>query len=140
MATYTATAAEAGVPARFAINGDITRVVDFTMTTALSAGDVIQMVKVPAGAQILSFALGMIDVPTTHSGVITFDIGDGNSASALATTVLLSGTAVSTAMRSTGYGYSYSAEDTIDLKVTAISAAGASGGLRLSLRYTLDGK
>lgn len=140
MATYTASSAAANVPAKYAINGDVSRIIDFTMTTALSAGDIIQMVKVPAGAQILSCVLGMIDVPTTHSGVITVDIGDGNSASAIATGVVLSGTAVSTTMRATGFGYSYSAEDTIDIKVTAISAAGASGGLRMTLRYTLDGR
>ena len=139
MATLTATAAQANVPAKYAVNGEIVRIVDYTMNPALSAGDVIQMVRVPAGATVASVRFAMIDVPTTHSGVITVNCGDGSDASAYGASVVLSGTAVAlTSLPSRGMGRSYSAEDTIDFVVTAVSAAGASGGLRLVVSYTLD--
>lgn len=139
MATYTATAAAAGVPAKYAINGTVTRVVDFAITASLSAGDVIQMVKIPKGANVFSTAFGMIDTPTVHTGVVTVNVGDGNDTSAYAAAVVLSGSAVALASSPVrGLSRSYSAEDTIDIVVTAISAAGASGGLRLVVQYTND--
>ena len=139
MATLTATAAQSTVPAKYRINGAIIRVVDFTMNPALSAGDVIQMMRVPNGAVVTNVQLAMIDVPTTHTGVITANVGDGNDTSAYAASVVLSGTLVALAsIPSRGIGRSYSAEDTIDIQVAAISAAGASGGLRLVVHYTMD--
>lgn len=138
MATITATAAASSVPAKYAVNGEIVRVVDYTMTTAVSAGDVIQMVRVPSGAAVTDVRVMAIESPTTHTGAITVNVGDGNDTSAYAAAVVLSGSAVSTTMPARGHGRSYSAEDTVDIAVTAISAAGASGGLRLIVRYTLD--
>jgi len=139
MATLTATAAQSTVPAKYAVNGEIVRVVDYTMNPALSAGDVIQMVRVPKGACVTGVTLAMCDVPTTHSGVITVNAGDGNDTSAYAAAVVLSGSAVAlTSIPVRGIGRSYSAEDTVDIQVTAVSAAGASGGLRMTIRYTMD--
>jgi hypothetical protein len=139
MATLTATAAASNVPARYQHNGTITRVVDYAIAASLSAGDVIQMVKIPKDACVFSVVVGLADTPTTHTGVITANIGDGNDTSAYAAAVVLSGSAValsSTPVR--GLARSYSAEDTIDIVVTAVSAAAASGSLRLVVQYTLD--
>jgi hypothetical protein len=109
------------------------------MNPALSAGDVIQMMRVPNGACVLSVQMTIIDAPTTHTGVITANIGDGNDISRYAASVVFSGTVVAlTSIPSRGMGYSYSAEDTIDIQVAAVSAAGASGGLRLVVMYTMD--
>lgn len=139
MATLTATAASSSTPARFNVTGEIVRIVDYTMNPALSAGDVIQMVRVPAGAVVAGVRFAMIEAPTVHTGVVTVNVGDGNDTSAYAAGVVLSGSAVAlTSLPSRGLGRSYSAEDTIDIQVTAVSAAGASGGLRLIVSYTLD--
>ena len=139
MATYTATAAHANVPAKYIINGDILRIVDFPITTALSAGDVIQMVRVPTGAAMGGVTFALLDSPTAHSGAITVNAGDGNDTSAYAAAVVLSGSAVAlTSLPARGMGRSYSDEDTVDFVVTAVSAAGASGTLRMVVHYTLD--
>lgn len=139
MATLTATAAASNVPAKYSVNGDITRVVDYYPTAALSAGDVVQMVKLPAGAVVTRTQLCMVDSPTVHSGVVTVNVGDGNDTSAYAAGVVLSGSVVAlTSVPARGLGRSYSVEDTVDIVVTAVSAAGASGGLRLVISYTND--
>jgi hypothetical protein len=139
MATLTATAAASNVPAKYLHNGDIVRVVDYAFAASASAGDVIQMLRVPKGAIVTNVQAAMIDSPTVHGGVVTVNIGDGNDASAYGAGVVLSGSAVAlTSIPSRGMGRSYSAEDTIDVTVAAVSAPGASGGVRLVVHYTLD--
>ena len=140
MATITASAAQSSVPAKYRINGVVTRVVDYTINPALSVGDVIQMLRVPSGANVCAVQLMMGDVPTTHSGVVTCNVGDGNDTSAYNAAAVLSGTTIITLASSNvrGYGRSYSAEDTLDIQITALSAAGASGCLRLVVTYTSD--
>lgn len=142
MATLTATAAQATVSAKYLINGAITRTVSFNPGgTALSAGDVIQMVKVPAGAIINDLALAISS--SVQSYTIT-GCGDGNSATryfasqslVLVQCVRLGG---GTTAKVDGFGYSYSAEDTIDITMgTITSGTAANCDIVMSLTYTLD--
>jgi len=135
MATLTASAAQANVSAKFIEHGQVTRVVHYTIAASFSAGDVVQMCKVPMGAAVngAQFAIN------GHSGVLTVNVGDGNDVSAYAASVVLSGSAVALAsMPARGLGRSYSAEDTVDIQIAAISAPVAAGTLTLVLSYTLD--
>lgn len=134
MATFTATAAQANAPALMNVNGTITRVVHYTCTASASAGDVIQMVKVPSGAIVSRVAIAN----SASAGVITVNVGDGNDVSAYAAAVVLSGSAITTtAMPYRGLGRSYSAEDTIDIVVTAISTPAAETKFTLAVDYTM---
>lgn len=144
MATLTASAAQANVPAKYHIKGNITRVVDYSLGATgnpnLSTGDVLQMVRVPAGALILDLRLF---VDKLSGGNYTFTIGDGLSASRYAGSISSGSTSALFTMASTGFlpsgiGYSYSAEDTIDIVVGTATTATASGVVRLIVSYTLD--
>lgn len=135
MATFTCSAAQSTSPAIMNVNGTISRVVQFTSAVAFSAGDVVQMMRIPNGATIVAvqFANQMA------TGVITVNVGDGNDTSAYAASVVLSGSVVAlTSMTFRGLGRSYSAEDTIDVQITAISTPAAVSTLALRVDYTMQ--
>lgn len=134
MATTTASAAQSNAPAFMNVNGTVTRVVQYTIVASASAGDVVQMCKVPAGAVISTVRFAI----NGHSGVLTVNVGDGNDVSAYAASVVLSGSTVAlSSMPFRGIGRSYSAEDTIDIQIAAISAPVAVGTLTLAVEYTM---
>lgn len=135
MATFTASAAQSNVPSIYRENGTVTRVIQYTHSVALSAGDVIQMVKVPIGA-IVSRVQAAVSV---SAGVVTANIGDGNDTSAYAAAVVLSGTGTALASQFRGLGRSYSAEDTIDIVVTALSAVPGTCKIKLAVDYNNQG-
>lgn len=133
MATFTASAAQSNVPALYNVNGAVVRVIRYTHPVALSAGDVIQMCRVPSGAVVARVQPAV----SVSAGVITANIGDGNDTSAYAASVVLSGTGTALASQFRGLGRSYSAEDTIDIVVTALSAVPNTCKLALAIEYTL---
>lgn len=134
MATLTASAAQAAASAFYNVNGTVTRVVKYTIAASASAGDVVQMVKVPNGAVVAKVQVAI----DGHTGVLTVNVGDGNDASAYGASVVLSGSAVAlTSIPARGLGRSYSAEDTIDITIAAVSAPVAAGTLTLVVDYTL---
>lgn len=132
MATFTASAAQSNVPAIMSVNRTVTRVVQITQAAALSAGDVLQMVKVPNGCNV-----SRVQVDASLSaGVVTVNIGDGNDISAYgASVVISSGASVFVPMPFRGYGRSYSAEDTIDIKIAALSAVPGTSKFVVSVDY-----
>ena len=137
MATFTATAAQATAPTFYAANRLVSRHVTYSLSqvgAALSAaGDVIQMVKVPSGAIINSVVVGI----NGHTGVATVNVGIGSDISLFGASVVLSGSTVAlTAMPFRGLGYSFSADDTIDIQCAAVSANSAVGALYLGVTYT----
>lgn len=135
MATFTATAAQSTSPAFYNANGMTSRVVRYTHPIALSAGDVIQMVRIPNGAVINQVAYGY----SISAGVVTVNLGDGNDTSAYAASSVLSVSAVNVVIVATnlrGVGRSYSAEDTIDFVVTTLSAVPGTTDLMISIMYT----
>lgn len=142
MATLTASAAQSTVPAKFRIGGVITRVVDYSLgATAnpnLSTGDVLQMVRVPNGACILDV---WFITDQLSGGNYTVTVGDGNTANryfASLSTGSTSGINKMTLANAGAVGYSYSTEDTIDITVSTVTTATASGVLRLVVSYTMD--
>lgn len=133
MATFTASAAQSTAQAIYHVNRDVTRVIKYSKTTSFSAGDVVQMCKVPAGAIVNNVVLAC----SFSAGVATVNVGDGNDTSAYGASVVLSGSAVSaTAVPYRGFGRSYSVEDTIDIVVAAISTPPAPAQLTLVISYT----
>lgn len=134
MATLTATAAAAIAPAVLNVTGTVSRVVRYAASAALSAGDIIQMVKVPKGAVVTNVAAGV----SMSAGAVTMIIGDGNNKSAYAVATVFSGSVVSVTMPYVGVGRSYSAEDTVDMEVTAVSAAPGTADIFLRIEYTLQ--
>lgn len=137
MATITASAAQSIVPAKYTINNDITRVVTYTVNPALSAGDVIQMVKVPKGACIVGLRF-WTDLFGGGNATIT-GVGDGVSAARYIGSASTSNSiAVAIIINNTAIGYSYSVEDTIDITIGTVTSASAVGLLCLAVTYTLD--
>ncbi|QGH72698.1 MAG: hypothetical protein [Podoviridae sp. ctQNx1] len=139
MATLTATAAQANAQAIYNVNGTVSRCIQYSIAASFSAGDVVQMCKVPNGAVVSRVAFAI----NGHSGVLTVNVGDGNDVSAYAASVVLSGSAVALPAAGTyptarGFGRSYSAEDTIDIQIGAISAPVAAGTLFLTVDYTMQ--
>lgn len=135
MATLTASAAQANVPALYRENATVTRLVTYNATAALSAGDVVQMVKVPLGAIVTEIGVAV----SMSAGAVTVNLGDGNDVSAYAAAAVLSGSVVvALTTPNRGFGRSYSAEDTIDFVVTAVSAAPGTAKLKLKVEYILQ--
>lgn len=132
MATFTASAAQSTAPAQYIINGTVSRVVKYTHPVALSVGDVIQMVRVPNGAVIESLGYGC----SASAGAITVNVGDGNDTSAYAASVVLSATQLNVITTFRGIGRSYSAEDTLDIVVTVLSAVPGTVDLYMKVNYT----
>lgn len=136
MATITATAAASNVPAKYAINRNITRVVQYAFTAAQSAGDVVQMLRVPSGAVITDLVLW---TDAFAGGNITVTVGDGNSTTRyIGSASSSSSLAAALRISQTGFGYSYSAEDTIDISITTVTTATAAGVVKLGVTYTND--
>ena len=140
MATLTSTACQTSAagfflnPPKYIQDGMIARSAIFNFALAQSAGDVIQMVPVPKGAQIVD--VETLFTPGAGGPVLTWSVGDGNSTQRYNTSV---SAAVATQLRSVaGLGYSYSADDTIDIVVGAVGSATAAGSIRLTVTYSMD--
>jgi hypothetical protein len=101
--------------------------------TALTAGDVLEVLRIPAKSQVLNVG---IDVTTAEGGTLTIDVGDGADADGFldgvnantaagysSSTVTLVEGAPNTLSPAFGFGKYYSAADTID--VTTVNAADA---------------
>jgi len=147
-ATYTATACQTNAsgffltPPKYIENGGIVRSVSIGIPISASNTAVIQMVPVPKGASIYDLVFAWDAAGTTTQ--FTVNIGDGNSTgryvtsfSATASGVCRLGAGVASFA---GAGYSYSAEDTIDVFVTAVASGSTTpaGTFRLSILYSMD--
>lgn len=140
MATLTSTACQTNNsgfflnPPKYIENGLIARTAIYSFTAAQSAGDVIQMVPVPKGASIVDVETAF--TPGAGGPVLTWLVGDGNTTNRYNASTSAT---VATQLRSTGgLGYSYSAEDTIDIVVGAVGSATAAGSIRLTVTYAMD--
>lgn len=141
MATFTASAAASTVqPKTSGISGNLKCAYGtYEITAALALNDVIQMVRVPANATIVGVNLGTDDLDTNGSPAIVLDVGDGSDTDRLidGATVGQAGGYTST-MVMTGFGYQYTAEDTIDVLVQVAPGTGAtSGTISLAVFYTM---
>ena len=104
--------------------------------TAFVINDVVQMVKVCNGARVVAVRLS-VDALDSSTGIVTA-VGDGDDDDRFITgsTIGRSGASGYQNMNAhTGLGYAYTADDTIDFKVTtaATGTASTSGKIRLAV-------
>ena len=101
--------------------------------TALTAGDVLEVLQIPAGTQVLAAGL---NVTTAEGGTLTVDVGDGDDpdgyldgvngnavAGYSSSQVTISEGTPNTISPALAFGKYYTAADTIDVKV--VNAADA---------------
>lgn len=133
-----AAALDAPVAASRIAGQPVTIYSEYAIGAALVINDVIQMVKVPKGARIVGVTLGADDLDTNGAPTITLDVGDGGVSDRFvaASTIAQSGAAPATGIAKAGFGYVYTADDTVDVLVKAAPATGAtSGSIRLAVTY-----
>lgn len=110
----------------------------FNLTAALALNDVIEMVKIPAGAVIHDVILSSTDLDTS-TGVV-LDVGDGSVTDRFidgATIGQASGVARLNEVG--GHLYEYTADDTIDVlvQVAPSGTAATSGSIKLTVIYQM---
>jgi len=139
MAILLSDKAAAGVQPRANI-GVNTVTGEYNLSAALALNDVIQMVKIPAGATVLDVIVVSDDVDTNGVPAVTYDVGDG-----VAPAYYMSGSAIGQVggigrMDAVGaHPKTYAAEDTIDITVSAAPATAAVvGNISLTAFYTMD--
>jgi hypothetical protein len=144
MATLTTGKVASTVQAR--AGTDITAVFEtYSLSAALALNDVIQMVKIPAGATVLDLTIACDDLDSNGTPTIVLDVGDGDDTDRFidgSTIGQAGGSAKLGAGVATGnaaFNYTYTTADTIDVLVQAGPATGAtSGQITMSVIYTMQ--
>ena len=139
MATYKSEKAAATVSARAGL-GVVSATAKFSLSAALALNDVMEMVKVPAGATVLDVILHTDDLDTNGTPTITLDVGDGADADYFLSASQVARTGgVARADAATFKPKTYVAEGLIQVTVSAAPATGAtSGDVELTVLYTMD--
>jgi hypothetical protein len=122
------------VPARSAIN-EVWDYVTYEISTAeLQLNDVVQMLPVASGAIILEVILAVDDLDTATSQAVVLDIGDGSDDDRfIAASTAGQGGGVTRLNSVAGLLYKYTADDTIDLKVSTAPGTAAAGTVSLAV-------
>lgn len=124
MATYKADVITTSAPAKHGLE-TVTAVGKITVGTALVAADIVEFVKIPAGAVVT-------EVKASCSGslgsTLTAEFGDGDDTDRYIASATFGQGAASFANlnKHTGLGFSPTAEDTLDMKVNT-AASGTTG-------------
>lgn len=105
----------------------------YSATANLSANDVFQMVQIPNGATVIDGYTTM-----TSSDAFTYTVGDGASTARFVPSSSVSG-AFTIARFSDGLPHQYTADDTIDIKFTAVTAT-KHLSFWLTVTYLMDGQ
>lgn len=151
--TYVSPKAATGVKPRLHLHDD-TLYCEFNIATAVATAanggggaggtafvinDVVQMVKVQNGTIVMGMLLS-VDALDSSTGIVTA-VGDGSDDDRFITGATIGRSAASGVQALNahdGHLYAYTAEDTIDFKVTtaATGTASTTGKIRLSVRVT----
>ena len=143
MATYTAANAQPTVQPRYQLGTVAVRGLYNANGLTVSAGDVIQMVKIPHGARIVDlYVAGSVPI---DAGTIT--VGDGGSANRFITTTSISTGPVFIRMNNgagAGFQYSFSDDavnqfDTIDITIATAASVTVTCSLQLVVKYAMPG-
>lgn len=143
MPTYTATMARVGNSAYTAgpAGQEYTAYSSYSVTAALALNDVIEMLRVPAGARITRVTLKASDLDTGGSPAIVLDVGDTGDTDRLidGATIGQAGGTSTSLVSSTGQFYKYTTETVISVLVQAAPATGATTGtVELAVSYVLQ--
>lgn len=138
MATLQSPKATSGRPAQGIHAGVNAIVADYSLTATLSAGDVIQAVKVPHGARV-------VDAWYNSSGIgtVALSLGDGVDPDRYCTSANAADVTVQRATAGLGHQYTVSDGandrfDTVDLTVISAAAGAAAGHVRVCVVYAGD--
>lgn len=133
MATKTASKAAAGIQPKALTVGLVKVTCIYSLATSNSAGDVIQMVKVPKGAKVFD-----LTISGALTGVGSVNVGDGVSAARYITNFLNSAASVQQAINTNYTPYTYSVDDTIDITVSAVSVGTVAGAFIVTATFAMD--
>lgn len=133
MATVTSDKCSAGVQPHGLRVGLVSTTATYSPNGSMSTGDVIQMIKVPKGAQVVD-----LKVAYKLTGQGSYIVGDGISTSRYMTATLGSVAAGIGVMTSTTFTpYTYSTDDTIDITLST-SVNPSSGSVIMIATINLD--
>lgn len=136
MATYKTPGVAVTEQARAGI--DITSQTEsLTISTNLAAADILEMVKVPAGATIQEIILS-----TTGSlgGTSTVEIGDGGDTDRFFAAANFGNGAAGLVRLGVagGHGYKYTSEDTIDVRIATNATPATGAVVTMTVIYTMQ--
>lgn len=117
----------------------------FALNPSATVSAVIQMVPVPRGCQVHDVLMQWDEA----GGQYTVKVGDGGNVSRYMNSISVSASGVArmgwcssagavNINQSGGMGYSYSVDDTIDIKIGAAGSATSVGTIRLQITYSMD--
>lgn len=131
MATYTHPKALSSAPAK-AVHAGVNSVsAEYSFSNTMSSGDVINMIRMPAGAVVVD----VITRYTAVSGQVSqFGVGDQSSTERYQASISATGVTRATA----AVPFSYSASDTIRVQVTGTGSLCAGGTIRVTVLYKMD--
>ena len=119
----------------------VSQIVHHSVTANLSANDVLQVIKVPIGAVVLDLKITM-----DSTDAFTYTVGDGGSAARYIASSSVSASQTSKQLWSdlsgalqTGIGHKYTANDTIDVTFTAVTAT-VDLDFTIYVMYLVDGQ
>lgn len=132
MATYTHPRAATGASIKAVHAGVNSETAEYSFSNTMSAGDIVNLFKVPAGAVV-------VDVITRFTkpsaGVVQFGVGDDGSAERYNASISASGVNRATA----GIPYSYSVDGTVRATVSGSTTNSTIGGtISVTVLYKLD--
>jgi hypothetical protein len=112
----------------------------YELSAALVINDVIQMVKIPKGATVTDVTLATDDLDSNGTPAIVLEVGDdGDTDRFIAASTVAQAGGVTTLGNIAGFGYAYTAENTIDVKVPTAPATGAtSGTISIAVTYIMN--
>lgn len=120
------------------IGGVLNRIGEYTVATALSTDDVVQMVPIPKDARIVDMKLGI----ASASKYSTLDVGDGSDVDryfdGIPTGMVNNTFSLFGDGMSNGMNYTYTSQDTIDITVLT-SQLGVGTKLDLHVQYIMVG-
>lgn len=121
-------------------SNQLTSVAESISVTAaqLTLGAVFGNIRVPKGAEIAFVQLAATDLDTNGTPLVTLEIGDTSDTDRLLTanTAGQTGAApVGPSIATAGFGYRYTEETLISVRVAAIPATAAAGTIKYAVHY-----
>lgn len=137
MANNNATKAGSGVQPR--AGNDITAVWESYTLASATLNDTYTMCKIPAGATVLDVVFSSADVDSNGTPTVKFDVGDSGSATRFisATTVGQAG-GVARMDQAGGHLKTYTADDTVIVKINTASATFQAGAIKVGVIYSMQ--
>jgi len=134
MPTFQSAKATTTVMARGGIDAT-TQTAEFTIPTGFATNDVVEMLKIPAGATVVDVTL------SSSAGVgatANLAVGDGGDTDRYITSLAYTATALNRLNAHTGHGFRFTAEDTIDILAVSIATPTVGTVVRLTVEYQMQ--